>query len=136
MGMNKKLQERMKGQCNAFDLIMLALTAAQIQKIHAWLLCCHMQLTVCPLESRKVTISITYGLLKSRKVAISICLSVGVNKVSRQPQTPRFLGPGSFCILRSPVLIAKKHDSALSKPTSPRVEPIVNHLLCGGSKAR
>jgi hypothetical protein len=24
----------------------------------------------------------------------------------------------------------------LSKPTSPRVEPIVNHLLCGGSKAR
>jgi hypothetical protein len=48
------------------------------------------QFKVCPLESRKVAIRITYGLLESRKLAISVYLSVGVNKISMQPQTPRF----------------------------------------------
>jgi hypothetical protein len=54
------------------------------------LLCCHVQLMVCPLESRKVAISITYGLLESRKVAIRIYLSVGVTRTSQQLQTWRF----------------------------------------------
>jgi hypothetical protein len=52
------------------------------------------QFMVFPLESRKVIIRIAYGLLESRKLAISIYLSVGVNKISTQPQTPRF-GPSS-----------------------------------------